>query len=154
MRKQQLSEYETNARDILASLGATMETKFSRRGRPDWEGPPSREEQNAYSVTLSRGGRSHTFEFWTSVADSNRKPRFSGVTGKTTEPAYAPPGVYDVLACVQKNDPGSFEEFCADFGMDTDSRKALATWEAVHREFAGIRKVFGADGMEAIADIC
>lgn len=43
------------------------------------------------------------------------------------------PELADLLNSLQSDCAGgdqSFEEFCGDFGYDTDSRKAYATWEA------------------------
>lgn len=42
-----------------------------------------------------------------------------------------PPTEYDVLACLTKNEVGTFENFCSEFGYDTDSRTAKKTYKAV-----------------------
>ena len=42
------------------------------------------------------------------------------------------PTVEDVLSCIQSDttNESTFEEWCSDFGYDTDSRQALATFNA------------------------
>lgn len=49
---------------------------------------------------------------------------------------------YDLLACIQKYDPGTFENFCGDFGYDTDSRKAESTYHAVQKEYQKVSRFF------------
>lgn len=39
----------------------------------------------------------------------------------------------------------SFEEFCAEFGNDEDSRKAEQTWKACQRNKKNMDRVFGSD---------
>ena len=64
------------------------------------------------------------------------------------------PTEYDVLTCITKSDPGSFEDFCGEFGCDTDSRKAERTYKAVKREWEAVKLVFG-DGecLEALQEM-
>lgn len=47
-------------------------------------------------------------------------------------PACDTPTVADVLNCIQSDNTGeqTFEEWCGDLGYDTDSRRALATFQA------------------------
>jgi hypothetical protein len=41
------------------------------------------------------------------------------------------PIAYDVLACLTKNDPGHFEDFCSEFGYNSDSLKDLEIYKSV-----------------------
>lgn len=65
------------------------------------------------------------------------------------------PTAYNVLACISSDVhcPASFEDFCADYGYDTDSRKA----EALHRrcvEFAlRLRQFFTSDELAELQNI-
>ena len=54
-----------------------------------------------------------------------------------------PPDEYDIITCLTKNDPGSFENFCSEFGCDTDSRSAEKTYKAVKAEWEKVLRVFG-----------
>lgn len=63
------------------------------------------------------------------------------------------PTAYSVLACLTKYDPGSFKNFCADFGYDTDSMKAHKTYQAVQDEFEGVCSLFNADEREKLGEI-
>lgn len=63
------------------------------------------------------------------------------------------PTPYDVLACLQKYDVGSFEDFCNDFGYDTDSRNAEKTYKAVCNEYKNLCRIFTDDEMVLMREI-
>lgn len=52
------------------------------------------------------------------------------------------PTAYDVLTCLTKIDPGTLEDFCSEFGYDTDSKKAERTYNAVCKEWQNIRALW------------
>jgi hypothetical protein len=55
------------------------------------------------------------------------------------------PKIADVLYCLLSDSQSgsqSFEDFCSDFGYDTDSRKAHATWETCKNIFIGLHVLF------------
>jgi hypothetical protein len=62
------------------------------------------------------------------------------------------PSLYDILSCLTSYDPGSFSDFCDDYGYDTDSRKAHKLWEAVHEEYSNVSRIF-AGHMDELAEI-
>ncbi len=63
------------------------------------------------------------------------------------------PTAYDVLACVQKYNPGTFEDFCDEFGYDTDSKKADKTYNGVVQEYLQICGLFVENEMEELREI-
>lgn len=87
------------------------------------------------------------------MAYASMEVRFHGSAHDAQEHPLQPPHIYDVLACLQKVDPGTFEDFCADFGYDTDSRKALATYDAVKKEYEGFTALFPYGVPEDIVNI-
>lgn len=94
-----------------------------------------RDERWIYKLQLTRGGKSYTFTFGQSIADGDKTPTY-----------------YDVLASLTKYDPYSFEDFCADYGYDYDSRKAYNVYKAVQKEYAAVERLFG-DVMEDLQEI-
>lgn len=62
------------------------------------------------------------------------------------------PNAYDVLAAITKHDPETFEDFCYDYGYDTDSRKAVDTYFAVQKEYRDCYNMFG-DVMDDLSEI-
>jgi hypothetical protein len=63
------------------------------------------------------------------------------------------PSAYDLLACLTKYDPGTFENFCGDFGYDTDSRKALKTYRIIRKQWRQLSDMFNEQELEALAEI-
>jgi hypothetical protein len=64
------------------------------------------------------------------------------------------PNVYDILACLSFNcDIGLFEEWCLDFGYDTDSRKAYDIYQACLNEHLNLKKLFTQDELEILREI-
>ena len=63
------------------------------------------------------------------------------------------PNEYDVLTCLQKYDVGTFENFCNDFGYDTDSRTAEKTYKAVCDEYKQLCAIFTDDEIEQLQEI-
>lgn len=63
------------------------------------------------------------------------------------------PTSYDILSCLTKYDPGTFEDFCGEFGYDTDSRKAYKTYEAVKNEWQNIAMLFTESELEELREI-
>jgi len=63
------------------------------------------------------------------------------------------PTNYDILACLTKYDPNTFEDFCSEFGYDEDSRKALKVYEAVKKEFTDLCTLFNDEELTELAEI-
>ena len=63
------------------------------------------------------------------------------------------PNAYDVLAYLTKYDPGSFEDFCQEYGYDEDSRTAERTYFAVQKEYHELLKVFTEEQMGELQEI-
>lgn len=60
------------------------------------------------------------------------------------------PAMVDVLDCLASDASGvesarGFEDWCGDFGYDTDSRKAEATYRACRKQWASLQRLLGAD---------
>lgn len=126
-----MSELRDNAKEICKKHGITMKV-----GEPVYDYPVWDEEYPHYifPVTLRKDGKSMRIHFGQSLAKGS-----------------TPPDEYDIIACLTKDDPGSFENFCSDFGYDTDSRRAEKTYKAVKAEWKKMLRVFG-DG-ECLDDL-
>jgi hypothetical protein len=91
--------------------------------------------RQVFNCALSRNGKKYTFNFGQS--------RHAGCT---------PPTMYDILSCLTKHDPESFEDFCACYGYDNDSIKALKVYKACVKEFNAVEKLMG-DILEELQEI-
>lgn len=96
-----------------------------------------KEKRWVFHLNLSRNGKSYTFDFGQSIAAGNKTPI-----------------MYDVLACLQKYDVGSFEDFCDEFGyndLPLSAYKATKkTYKAVCKEFEAVKRLFG----DVIDELC
>lgn len=119
-----------------------------------------------YRCTVSGKDRGHvSFDFWNSYADEEQNYACSNgrnmpalcydyklcdkYRGKKRTQVTA----YDLLACLTKYDPGTFENFCSDFGYNTDSRKAESTYHAVQKEYQKVSRFFTDAELVELQDI-
>ena len=118
-----------------------------------------------YRGTISGEGRGHVaYDFWNSYADEENNwaisHRFSGVCpadlyAKAKRNGWKKQSVtaYDLLTCIQKNDLGTFKDFCADFGYSDDSIKAFDVYRAVQEEYSKTRRFFTAAEIEELQEV-
>lgn len=91
---------------------------------------------NAWRVELRYQGRSMTVPFYTG-------------------PALGEPTVADVVECLISDASGadqSFEDWCSDYGYDTDSRKDEATYKAVVKQTRELRRLLGDQTIGRLAE--
>ena len=86
-----------------------------------------------FKLQLCRGKKKYTFDFGQSIAEGNNEPT-----------------LYDVLACLQKYEVGTFENFCDEFGYDLDSSSAKKTYKAVVKEYDKMCSLFNSDELEVL----
>jgi hypothetical protein len=128
---------ETQAIKFLDRFGMGFRIRLGNAKCPLWcDGKHIHGDH--YRITFHGEGRSYTFSFWNSK--------------KASEDGDAPTA-YDVLACMSKNDPGTFEDFCGEYGYDTDSRKNERTYKSVLREWREVERFFSTDEIEAMQEI-
>lgn len=128
-----LSAYDWQAIDFLTKTGTKLSLKFLRHGKYFTDDEDSRD---IYRFTLSNSNGRYSAKFGQSIANTGRKPT-----------------AYDVLSCLDGSDAGSLEDFCANYGYDTDSREVFQIYKAVKRQAEGMRRLFSADHLEALAEI-
>jgi hypothetical protein len=63
------------------------------------------------------------------------------------------PSNYDILACLTTNNPIDFENFCLDYGYDTDSRKAEKIYKAVCEEWNNIKMLYSDEEITKLQEI-
>ena len=172
------NEYDLQAEDFCKEYGVTITSeKCVPQQPPLWavEGKPHGIQ---YSVTMKRGTASYKFHFWNSIKhkeDLEKLARIKAggsmgdgvkIGGKWVTSIHDPiykklqaetplsPRAYDILACITKYDPGTFEDFCSEFGHDQDSRSARKTWKAVCKEWKNVSKLFPEpEVLEALSEI-
>jgi len=141
------SKHEQAANEFLFQTKAEIKADFKRIGKHFAD---DQDERPIYEITISRGKRNFTFDFGDSIAhleeaQKHDKP-IETLQGET-------PTNYNILACLQKYDVGNFENFCSEFGYDSDSRKAEKIYKAVKNEFQNLQTLFSDDEMEVLQEI-
>lgn len=160
------STYDQQATDFLTRHGLKIAIKLSNSKDAPWQ--PS---GNHYRVTLKRpkaeqmracdkcGGmvnwtcpkcvrptqpapmlKSLSFDFWGSQCDQEKGEH---------------PTPYDVLACIASDVhcPDTFEDFCAEYGYDEDSRKAEQTFRRASTFARKLRAFFTDAEQEELSEI-
>lgn len=130
-------DYLTQASEFLRKTKTEFECEFLKHGKHFED---DKEERDIYIITLKRGNRSFTFNFGQSITSSGQYK-----VVKHSE--------YDVLACLQKHDPGTFEDFCSEFGYDEDSRKAEKVYKAVLNEWRNVAMLWNDFEIEQLQEI-
>lgn len=147
-----MNSYEQQANSWAEKWGVIMTARHVGHMR---HFPDDSDTRDVYEITLLRGERRMVIKFGQSLSESGYSPKFSDgpywrklEQKKTCPPTRThTPTMYDVIACIQKTDPGTFDDFRGDFGFDTDSRRALDTYMAVQREAADFARLCGGDSV-------
>lgn len=63
------------------------------------------------------------------------------------------PSEYSILAAITKYDPRTFEEFCSEYGYDTDSMSANKVYLAVKNEWNNIQALYTDEELELLREI-
>ena len=154
-------DYEKMAKDFIDKTETTFRCKFIRHGKHFANDDT---ERDIYAITLTRSNREYTFKFGQSINCSGIYWKYgkyyAGVSHRKImlgdwekNKDFSAPTEYDVLASITKNDPGSFNDFCSDFGYNNDSMIAHKTYEAVLDEFTNIQRLYTDDEIETMNEI-
>ena len=135
-----MSEYVKQAKDFLASCNATM--KITHLGKEVNENWNECKPRNTYRATITTPlGRMH-IKFWDSIHNT-----MNGIT----------PTEYDILACLQKYDVGTIDDFVSEFGYEVhewaDVKRIQKIYKAVVNEYKKICRCFTDEQIEQMQEI-
>ena len=174
------TNYEKQATDFLEKTGCKMTITYKENRKYF---PEDKETRDVYDVKIERGSRVWKFEFGNSIKNSefvavygktkypipasfreksnseialyvkwNLQSDFGTVKAdRIIRPV--PPSEYSVLACLTKYDPESFEDFCSEFGYDTDSKKADKVYSGVKEEWLNVCRMWSDSEIEELREI-
>lgn len=130
---QTTAEFELQGKQFLEETGTTMEV-----GEPEFglHFKDDKKPRYRFPVTFKRG-----------------KKRFKLTFGQSYHAGDKVPTAYDVLAALTKSDPGTFENFCSEFGYDSDSRTAESIYNGVRKEWEQVSAMWTADEIEKMQEI-
>ena len=171
------SHYDKACNLVAESFNLEFKAEFLENG---FHFQGDTDTRDIYNITLKRGQRKYTFKFGQSINKSgfyasyarqkyelprNKinlknhelkiyvKRQFNHDFGNASNDKIVfpiAPTLYDVLACLQKYEVGTFEDFCGDFGYDLDSILAKKTYKAVSKEYDKMCSLFNNDELEVL----
>jgi hypothetical protein len=170
------SEYDLQAEKFLELTGLRIEKHYLYHG-PYFE--DDKDNRAVFEIVFIRAGRAPwTFKFGNSVSESwslyrdfkklsARDPLWQSKLvvgwlkanggqdgfGLRLSTCTASPSDYSILACITKYDPGTFADFCADYGYEVDSRKAEKVYFSVQDEWSNVRQLFTNEELEKLQEI-
>ena len=127
-------DYHQQAIDFLEKTGTKENIKFIGKLFPYWD---FKNLHDTYDVTYTRNRKSKTFRFYNSV---NATMNNTVVTS------------YDILSTITKSDPDSFENFCSDYGYDSQLIESQRVYKKVKLEYNKVLLLWS-DVMEQLQEI-
>jgi hypothetical protein len=133
-----MNTYTKQANDFLKETNTTLKINFLDCMPYFDSDKKDGASRNVYFIILTRGNNKMRFKFGDSMNNTDKG-------GK--------PNSYDVLTCLNKYDPGTFEDFCGEFGYEVDSRQAFKTYKAVKKEFKDLSSLYNEEELEKLSEI-
>lgn len=127
---QTTEEYELQGKQFLEETGTTFEV-----GEPEFglHFQDDKKPRYRFPVTFKRGKKSFKLTFGQSYVAGDKAPN-----------------AYDVLACLTKSDPGSFENFCDEYGYQAGAEHI---YKAVCKEWKHVSSMWTAAEIEKMQEI-
>lgn len=170
-----MSEYQKQAKDFLNTCNATMEIEYAGLEKPIWDDKP----YCAYDCIIKTPKGNMTVHFYDSAYNTelrrmNAKQYYEKLTHQNYDFASiqqqlkyqkelkakqkeAIPTEYDILACLEKYDVGSMDDFMGEFGYEIHSVKDMTnfinTYNAVVKEYNDLCRIFTPEQMEMLREI-
>lgn len=160
-----MNDYEKQAQDFLEQTGATITARHKEIG-PHFHDDDKRVRRDIWEVVISRGSRTYTILFGSSLADfeawnneiktnlrnfwteSPETQRHYFERARSKEKDFLPAGAghrptaYNVLASLQSYEPeADLDDFAREYGLDKPS-KAIRTFELIHKEWENVKMLF------------
>lgn len=173
-----MNEYEEQANEFLKLTGTKLTVEYLKTGK---HFESDADDRDIFACELSRGSRSFKFNFGNSIANSGKyighknmclnaygkylfneqeyqkmrkterfSPAFKDVKRNNN---YKEPDAYSILTALTDYDPGTLENFCSDFGYDTDSKKDEKIYNAVVDEWKSVCMLFSEEELELLREI-
>lgn len=156
------TDYQKQANDFLEKSAITFTPIFVKY---DKHFSDDKDSRDIYDCIFKREGKSLLkIRFGQSIAHSGKiKLKDLQQTKKTVDsrkwdsivdnPNKETPTSYDVLACITKDEPGTFEDFCNNYGYNIDSIKDQNTYYLVVEEWQKVSAFFTPEELEQLQEI-
>lgn len=128
-----MNDYQAKANNFLAQTNTKFNAKYLKH---DYHFFGDDEKRDIYQIELKRGRKSYSFEFGQSIVNRDVEP-----------------SPYDVLACLTKHDPYSFNDFCDEYGYNNDSPRHKKIYDAVKKEYVNLKRLFDYSELKQLQEI-
>lgn len=116
-------DYEKQAEQFAVKHNVKMVVKFLKN---DFYFTGDEKRRHIYEITLNRNDEQYIFTFGQSYNCSENNIE---------------PTLYDVLACLTKSDPGSYDDFLSEYGYKK-SKDSIRTYNKVKDEYKNVMRLF------------
>jgi len=135
-----MNEYVQQAKDFLEKCDASIDfTYLGKKVNPNWN---DNQIRNTYGVTIFTPLGNMTLKYWDSVVSTRNGSQ---------------PTEYDILACLQKYDVGSFEDFVSEYGYEIEEfaerQRVKNIWYATCKEYERVCKCFTEEQIKEMREI-
>jgi hypothetical protein len=130
-----ISEYEKQALIFCIKYDTEIKVDFLKK---DFYFQDDKEKRNIYQFIIKRNNKSYSSTFGDSIHNTKENKKI--------------PSKYDILTAIEKYDPIDFNDFCANYGYDTDSRKAYSIYEKCKEQAKAINDIFS-DCIDELSEI-
>lgn len=135
-----MTAYQKQAKIFLESCNAEMEIKLvGTEINPDWGDAMKR---NKYLFVIKTPLGYMVDFFWDSSYNTERNIK---------------PTEYDILACLEKYDVGTIDDFVSEFGYEvhkwSDVKRIENIYNATVKEYQNLCRIFTPEQMEALREI-
>lgn len=118
-----------------------IKSKFIGNKIAPWSKDDKNQNENYHKITVSHNGKRLSFDFWASIA----QPELNSEND-----------LHHAFYCflsdaVSAKD--SFENFCSEFGYDSDSRTAERIYKACEKSCAKLERIFDGDVYDLINEV-
>jgi hypothetical protein len=142
-----MSEYENNAREFLNKCTAELEVYYAGTSTNNLWNEDQPRDMYSFIIKTPRGSMNGIF--WDSI--NNTRKRLA-IRGKPVSP-----DAYNILACLEKYEVGTMDDFMYEFGYEIKSAKDMAnfitTYNAVVKEYQDLCRIFTPEQMEMLREI-
>ena len=114
---------ETMTKQNELNMSVFNGARLSYEKQDEWQ-----KQANGYTIKLSYGRKTYSVDYWQGVGIKER-PTLKGVM--------------ECLFLDAESSSENFEDFCSNFGYDTDSRKAERIYNACKRIKENLKRLLG-----------
>ena len=144
-----MGEYEKMALDFCKKYDVEITFNYlGKRKREDFGDDVARD---TYSVEINRNGKAFSVIFSDSLFNTEKNE-----SRKNRRRKMEVPSEYDLLACLTKYDPGSFDDFILNYGYEIKSHreyiKLNTLYYAVKDEYENVYRMFS-DCLDELQEI-